>query len=54
MNQMNLLFVEQLVILLSFSDVEGEHNCFPKVCSSPFYIFLVTPMKLTVIAKQMT
>lgn len=53
MSHMNLLFVEQLVTLLNFSDVEGEHDCSPKVSSSPFYILLVTPMKVVLIAKQM-
>lgn len=52
MSQVNLLFVEQLVILLSCSDVEGEHDCSPKVYSSPFYILLVTPTNVILIAEQ--
>lgn len=41
-------------MLLSFSDVEGEHNCSLKVCSSSFYILLVTSVKVVLIAKQGT
>lgn len=39
MKQMNLLFVEQLMLLGS-SDAEGAGHCSPRICYSPVYILL--------------